>query len=212
MDTSPYYKLLQSRSKVQIKFLKFKEDSRPGYIGESLLSWRYGAELTTLMQGPGRKRVASSALARRTERTRRSFATTTTRRTNGRKSLTTPRRRTLGRKGSSRRIQTPSRTTGCARTTKSTTCPAMARRTRSRCKSTGTRTCSSSSRIRRRGRRSLIARRRPRRRRTRRGRRTPDRSFLSFSDRLGRRRSGRRPRCSSRCAFSSSTVRPFSSP
>ena len=32
-DVSAYYQMLESRAKVPIKFLKFKEDSRPGYVG-----------------------------------------------------------------------------------------------------------------------------------------------------------------------------------
>lgn len=32
-DVSAYYQMLESRAKVPIKFLKFKEDTRPGYVG-----------------------------------------------------------------------------------------------------------------------------------------------------------------------------------
>ncbi|KAK4703197.1 chromatin assembly factor 1 subunit A, partial [Phenoliferia sp. Uapishka_3] len=35
-DVAAYYRLLENRAKVPVKFLKFKEDVRPGYIGEIL--------------------------------------------------------------------------------------------------------------------------------------------------------------------------------
>lgn len=124
-DPSIYWTLLNDRTKVQTKLLKFKEDVRPGYIGKlPLLEWISLLSCTDfyfLLQALGPRPVKLSSQGLPSLKTLASSGTTMTRKTSGKK------RKRVGTRKSwipmeispPKTIPTPFRTTGWWMMTKS---------------------------------------------------------------------------------------------